>query len=77
MLEISDNGCGISGADMEKPKSFGLRGIRERVSSLAGEFSITPGRQGGTDLVLRIPENPDIERTSGDQQQSESQRKLF
>ncbi len=77
VLEISDNGCGISGADMEKPKSFGLRGIRERVSSLAGEFSITPGRQGGTDLVLRIPENPDIERTSGDQQQSESQRKLF
>lgn len=34
VLEIQDNGRGIA-VDMQKPKSFGLRGIRERVSSLA------------------------------------------
>jgi signal transduction histidine kinase len=38
LLEIRDNGRGISDADMQKPKSFGLRGIRERVLSLAGNF---------------------------------------
>lgn len=54
-LEIRDNGRGVSEADMNKPKSFGLRGIRERASSLNGEFSITPVEQGGTLIVLRVP----------------------
>jgi len=55
-LEIRDNGRGVSEADMNKPKSFGLRGIRERASSLNGELSITPVEQGGTLIVLRIPD---------------------
>ncbi|MCX7171609.1 MAG: sensor histidine kinase, partial [Proteobacteria bacterium] len=55
-LEIRDNGRGVSEADMNKPKSFGLRGIRERASSLNGEFSITPVEQGGTLIVLRVPD---------------------
>jgi signal transduction histidine kinase len=45
-LELRDNGRGISEADMAKPKSFGLRGIRERVHSLMGEFSIGSGEHG-------------------------------
>ena len=55
-LEIRDNGRGISELDMQKPRSFGLRGIRERVSSLGGNFSIGPAEQGGTHLILRVPE---------------------
>lgn len=76
VMEISDNGRGISNADMEKPKSFGLRGIRERVLSLTGEFSIAPGSNGGTDLVLRIPEHARA-GVARDDQQREPQRKLF
>lgn len=54
-LEIRDNGRGISDADMAKRKSFGLRGIRERVHALAGSFDIGPGEHGGTCLTFQIP----------------------
>ena len=52
-LEIRDNGRGISDTDMTKRKSFGLRGIRERVHALAGYFDISPGEHGGTCLTRR------------------------
>jgi signal transduction histidine kinase len=55
IVEIRDNGRGISDIDLHKPKSFGLRGIRERVRSLHGELSISPGEQGGTHIVLSLP----------------------
>lgn len=55
-LEIRDNGRGIAERDMDKPKSFGLRGIRERVQSLNGAFHIATGEQGGTLLILKVPE---------------------
>ena len=55
-LELRDNGLGISEADMSKPRSFGLRGIRERVHSLAGEFFVAAGEHGGTYVRLRVPE---------------------
>jgi len=54
-LEIRDNGRGIAERDMEKPKSFGLRGIRERVQSLDGSFHIAAAEQGGTLLFLKVP----------------------
>ena len=73
VLEIRDNGRGISELDMQKPKSFGLRGIRERVLSLAGEFSIGPAEHGGTHIVLRVPETSGIEPPS----EEELQRNLF
>ena len=73
LLEIRDNGRGISQHDMQKPRSFGLRGIRERVSSLGGEFAIGAAEHGGTHLVLRVPESrPDEPPT-----EEEMQRKLF
>ncbi len=55
-LEIRDNGRGIAERDMEKPKSFGLRGIRERVQSLDGAFHVTTAEQGGTLLILKVPD---------------------
>lgn len=55
-LEIRDNGRGIAAHDMDKPKSFGLRGIRERLQSLSGGFHIATAEQGGTLMVLRVPE---------------------
>ena len=56
VLEIRDNGRGIAERDLEKPKSFGLRGIRERVQSLDGTFHITVAEQGGTLLILKVPD---------------------
>ena len=57
VLEIRDNGRGISEADLQKPKSFGLRGIRERLASLGGDLSIVAAEQGGTHMIARVPEN--------------------
>ncbi|HEX8962648.1 MAG TPA: histidine kinase [Rhodocyclaceae bacterium] len=74
-LEIRDNGRGISEADMNKPKSFGLRGIRERVHSLAGEFEIRAAEQGGTHIQLRVPERRAIVESSAAEE--ELQRNLF
>jgi len=73
LLEIRDNGRGISEVDMQKPKSFGLRGIRERVLSLGGEFSIDPAEHGGTHIVLRVPESSGAEPPN----EEELQRNLF
>jgi signal transduction histidine kinase len=73
VLEIRDNGCGILETDMQKPKSFGLRGIRERVLSLAGDFSIVPAEHGGTQITLRVPERIDTEPPS----EEKVQRDLF
>jgi two-component system sensor histidine kinase UhpB len=73
LLEIRDNGRGISEQDMQKPRSFGLRGIRERVLSLAGDFSIRPAEHGGTHIILRVPERPGVE-TPGEE---DAQRNLF
>ncbi|MDR2000257.1 MAG: histidine kinase [Zoogloeaceae bacterium] len=76
VLELRDNGRGISEADMAKPKSFGLRGIRERVHSLSGEFAINAGEHGGTHIRLRVPERRGAE-ASATEETEDLQRKLF
>lgn len=73
-LEIRDNGRGISEADMSKPKSFGLRSIRERVHSLAGEFEIAAAEHGGTHILLRVP---DKRATEASVAEEDLQRNLF
>ena len=74
VLEIRDNGRGISEADMNKPKSFGLRGIRERVHSLCGEFEISAVDNGGTHIMLRVPAKRAAEPSAAEE---ELQRQLF
>ena len=55
VLEITDNGCGLAPADLRKPRSFGLRGIRERLASLGGRLDLNPVTPQGTRLTLRAP----------------------
>ncbi|WP_338758503.1 sensor histidine kinase [Massilia sp. METH4] len=53
-LTIEDDGRGIAQADMEKPSSFGLLGMRERVWAIHGDISIT-GSHRGTRIEIRLP----------------------
>jgi len=55
LLQVADNGRGISGDDMNKPKSFGLRGIRERMMELGGSLEITRNKPQGARILLRAP----------------------
>jgi signal transduction histidine kinase len=55
LLTIKDNGIGMETGAQAKPRSFGLRGIRERVLLLGGELSIAGERGAGTTVSVRIP----------------------
>jgi len=55
LLEITDNGRGIRGSEIDDIKSLGILGMKERVTLLGGEFSIT-GREGkGTKILVSLP----------------------
>ena len=54
-LHVVDNGKGITQEQLSNPNSFGLLGIRERVTIFGGTITITgvPGK--GTTVIVRIP----------------------
>jgi signal transduction histidine kinase len=53
-LEVSDNGVGLSESDLAKARSFGIRGLHERASTVGGWVDLSSGGQGTT-LILSIP----------------------
>lgn len=54
-LVISDNGVGLKEVDRLKPRSFGLRGIQERVAHFNGEVKISSAPGKGTTVAVHIP----------------------
>jgi len=54
-LVVKDDGKGITEEQMAKPDSFGLLGIRERVSYWGGEVKIIGKMGKGTTVSIRIP----------------------
>jgi len=57
-LEIEDDGQGISDADLARPRSLGLKGIRERVLYLGGSVEVGRAPRGGTRVLVRVPRLP-------------------
>jgi signal transduction histidine kinase len=56
ILEVKDDGRGISKEEISDPKSMGLLGMRERAALLGGDFRIQPLRGGkGTRACVAIP----------------------
>lgn len=53
-MTVKDNGVGTNTGDRRKASSFGIVGIRERISSLGGELTID-GDGMGTVLSIAIP----------------------
>jgi PAS domain S-box-containing protein len=55
-LEVTDNGRGIAATDRLKPKSFGIRGMEERVSALGGRLAVgSAAEESGTVVTIKIP----------------------
>ena len=53
-LEVSDNGRGLSDADLAKARSFGIRGLHERASHVGGWVDLSSSA-GGTSLIVSVP----------------------
>ncbi len=55
ILEVRDNGSGITEDAMRSSGSLGLIGMRERAEALGGEVQIQRLPEGGTLVTLRMP----------------------
>ena len=55
-LEVSDNGRGLDQADLAKARSFGIRGLHERASTVGGWVDLSSSG-AGTSLILSVPLN--------------------
>jgi signal transduction histidine kinase len=58
ILQVQDDGRGITASEVDDPKAFGLLGIRERLYPFGGKVSFE-GRPGlGTLVTVRLPISP-------------------
>ncbi len=55
MLDVQDNGKGISAEELYGPRSLGILGMRERVHILRGEFEVSGDPGKGTRVTVKIP----------------------
>ncbi len=56
ILEITDNGKGITEEDISNPDSFGLLGMRERVYPWGGSVNISSSPNKGTRIEVSLPQ---------------------
>ena len=54
LLEIEDDGRGLSGADLQKGRN-GLRNMRKRMEDVGGELEIAPGTAAGVRVRMTVP----------------------
>ena len=55
VLQVRDDGKGISPGELDSPRSLGLVGMKERASMLGGGITFERGPTGGTLVTLRVP----------------------
>jgi signal transduction histidine kinase len=55
ILQVEDNGTGISRARLEKSEGFGLRNMRTRAAHIDGKLEIHSAAGRGTNVVLTVP----------------------
>jgi signal transduction histidine kinase len=54
ILQVKDNGSGISSASLKKSEGFGLRNMRVRASQIDGKLDIQTAATHGTIIVLTV-----------------------
>ncbi|MFM8466284.1 MAG: sensor histidine kinase [Oxalobacteraceae bacterium] len=55
LIEVIDNGRGISNEQRDSPRSFGLRSMEERIAAIGGSLRIVSRPGKGTMISARIP----------------------
>jgi signal transduction histidine kinase len=58
VLEVSDNGRGITRAEQFSPIALGLLGMRERIENLGGEVAIQGAPDAGTMVTVSLTIKP-------------------
>jgi signal transduction histidine kinase len=61
-LSVKDNGRGMAPDKLQKPGSFGLIGMRQRVTALGGKMKIDSSEGAGTAIMITIPLNARVPR---------------
>jgi signal transduction histidine kinase len=57
ILEISDNGCGITIQEIDSSTAYGIMGMRDRAHLCQGELTIKGIPEEGTTVCLTIPQH--------------------
>ncbi|GAP15189.1 histidine kinase [Longilinea arvoryzae] len=55
IIEIQDDGCGFSPAEVPEISRFGLRGMRERAEAVGADFQVLSQPGQGTTVRLQLP----------------------
>ena len=71
LLDVHDNGKGITEEQFSKSTSLGILGMRERALLVGGEFAITGAPGKGTTVLLRIPQTQPARPKDPDDQDSD------
>jgi PAS domain S-box-containing protein len=60
MMEVRDNGRGITEEEVNNPRTMGLLGMRERALALGGDVRISGTRGRGTRVLVTLPDAPAV-----------------
>ena len=60
LMEVKDNGRGIGAGDLEKKRSFGILGMRERALSFGGTVCVTGEQEIGTTVRVALPKSDTV-----------------
>jgi signal transduction histidine kinase len=60
IMEVRDDGKGITKKEMTDPRSIGITGMRERAYALGGTLTVTGIRDRGTAITLCVPLREDM-----------------
>ena len=55
VVTVQDNGVGAAPADLNRPRSHGIAGLRHRVQVLGGRLDISSAPNRGTTVRVRVP----------------------
>lgn len=55
VIKVVDNGRGITRAQIQQPRSYGILGMRERARAYNGSIRFSSGQGGGTTVLIRFP----------------------
>jgi signal transduction histidine kinase len=57
VISVKDTGTGITAENLAAFHSFGILGMKERAEMLGGALNVTRPPEGGTLVVVQLPEN--------------------